>query len=326
VTGRKELRWRVYEILERPSRADRLSWGIELALIALIIANVVGVALETVPTIQARYRNAFLLFDTGSVAIFTIEYVLRIWANAEREPELPAWRARLRYARSPMALVDLAAIVPFYLALFLPVNVQSLRMLRFLRVYKLTRYSPALTVLMDVIQEEAATLLAAFSLLAILLVFAATGAYLVEHRAQPDEFGSVPAAMWWAMVTLTTVGYGDVTPVTAAGRVFGAFITVLGVGMAALPAGILASGLADHLHRRRDHLRDRFRLALEDGRIDLNEGRKIERLRRELAISRDIAHAIYDEVRLRRQRTLSCTCPKCGHEFELAAQGNGGKT
>ena len=135
--------------------------------------------------IHAEYRTQFHLFDLLSVSVFTAEYVLRLWACVEAEPDLTPLQARLRYARSPIALVDLAAVLPFYLALFMPFNIHMLRMLRLLRVYKLTRYSPALGVLMNVIREESATLLAAFSILAILLVFAATGAYLVEHKAQP---------------------------------------------------------------------------------------------------------------------------------------------
>lgn len=311
----ERLRRRVYEILEQPSRADRLSWVIEIGLIALIIANVIGVALETISELHARYRVAFAIFDAVSVAIFTVEYGLRVWASAERAHGRPAWKVRLRYLRSPMALIDLAAILPFYLAMLFPLDLQHLRILRLLRAYKLARYSPALSVLTAVIREEAATLLAAFSILAILLMFAATGAYFVERHAQPEAFGSVPAAMWWATVTLTTVGYGDVTPITPLGRVFGAFITILGVGVAALPAGILASGFADHLHRRRDHLRNEFRLALEDGRIDLTEGRAIEKLREELGLSHDIARSIYDDVRVRRRQLESITCPKCGHKI-----------
>ncbi len=313
------LRRSAYLLLEKPSRADRLSWVIEVGLIGLILANVVVIALETVPGLFDAHRSAFLLFDTVSVAIFTVEYLARLWASAEREPSLPAWRARLRYARSPMALVDLFAILPFYLSLLLPFDLRVLRILRLLRIFKLTRYSPALSVLLAVIREEAGTLAAAFSILTIILVLAATGAYYVEHHAQPEAFGSIPAAMWWAMVTLTTVGYGDITPVTPAGRLFGGLVTLLGVGMAALPAGIIASGLADHLHRRRDHLRDQFRLALEDGKIDIGEGRRIEELRRELGISRAIAHAIHDDVKQRRREQRHCTCPNCGHDFDVQA-------
>lgn len=309
-------RRRVYQLLEQPSRTDGLSRVVGIALITLILASVSAVALETVPELFARYRVEFRLFDLVVTLAFTVEYVARVWAAPEGASKETAWEARLRYLRSPMAVIDLVAILPFYLTLFIPLDFQLLRVLRLLRIYKLTRYSPALSVLMGVIREEAATLLAAFSILTILLIFAAAGAYLVEHEAQPDAFGSVPAAMWWSMVTLTTVGYGDVTPITPMGRVFGGAITILGVGMAALPAGIIASGLADHLHRRRDLLREEFRCALEDGQIDLGEGRKIEKLRRELGISREIARAIHQDVRRKQAERAQCTCPECGHEFQ----------
>lgn len=314
--GAHHLRDEVYEILERPSRAHKLSWIIEIALIVLIILNVIAVALETVQSIYEAHRHLFLAFDIFSVIVFTIEYVTRVWASPAGQPDLPSWKARLRYMRTPMAVIDLAAILPFYLSLILPIDLRVLRMLRLLRIYKLARYSPALQILVRVIREEAGALIAAFSILSMLLVLTASGAYLVEHKAQPEAFGSVPAAMWWAIVTLTTVGYGDVTPITTAGRVFGAMVTVLGVGMAALPAGIIASGLGDHLHRRRDHLRNQFRLALEDGKIDITEGRKIEELRRKLGITPEVAHAIHDEVRLRQSMRRQCTCPNCGHNFE----------
>lgn len=309
------LRRRLYELLEKPSRADRLSFALEIALITLILTSVVAVALETVPGIYAAYHREFRLFDLLVTLAFTLEYGARVWAAPEAAPGLPPWRARLRYLVSPMALVDLVAILPFYLTLVLPLDYQLLRVLRLLRIYKLMRYSPAMSVLVGVIREEAPTLLAAFSILSILLVFAAAGAHVVEHEAQPEAFGSVPAAMWWALVTLTTVGYGDVTPITPLGRVFGGAITILGVGMAALPAGIIASGLADHLHRRRDLLREEFRCALEDGRIDLGEGRQIEKLRRDLGLSREAARGIYLEVRRKRAVTARHTCPECGHEF-----------
>lgn len=310
------LRHRVYQILENPNRSDRLAMIGDLILIFLIVGSVTAVALETVPDLFAKYRTGFRSFDLIVTVIFTIEYAARLWSAPEGDPTVPAWRARLRYMVTPMAIIDLIAIVPFYLTLFMPVDFQLLRVMRLLRIYKLTRYSSALSVLTSVIREEASTLIAAFSILLILLIFAAAGAYLVEHRAQPEAFGSIPAAMWWSMVTLTTVGYGDVTPITPLGRVFGGAITILGVGMAALPAGIIASGLADHLHRRRDLLREEFRCALEDGQIDLNEGRKIAELRRQLGISREIAQSILQDVRRKRFERRQCTCPNCGYEFE----------
>lgn len=313
-----KLRHHAYLILEKPSRDHKFARILEIGLIVLIIVNVGAVALETVEPLYRKHSQLFHIFDLFTVVIFTIEYLGRAWASAERQPGQSAARARINYLISPIALVDLAAILPFYLSLFFPIHLDALRMLRLARIYKLMRYSPALSVLVAVIREEAATLMAAFSILTILLVFAATGAYYVEHVAQPENFGSIPEATWWALVTLTTVGYGDVTPITVAGRIFGGVVTVLGVGMAALPAGILASGMADHLNRRRKHLRNQFRLALEDGRIDIHEGREIERLRRELGISVEMAHAIHAEVLLKVHEHANCTCPNCGHEFDAA--------
>ena len=310
-------RHRAYMMLEHPTRSDRPSWGLELLLIMLVLVSVIAVSLETVPSLAVQYARQFQRFDLAVTLVFTLEYLARIWVAPEGAPGLSATQSRLRYLRSPMAIVDLLAILPFFLALFIPMDFQLLQVLRLLRIYKLTRYSPALSVLFAVIREESATLIAAFLILAVLLVFAASGAYLVEHKAQPEAFGSVPAAMWWSLVTLTTVGYGDVTPITPLGRIFGGAVTILGVGMAALPAGIIASGLADHLHWRRDRLREGFRRALADGKIDMSEGRQIETLRRELGISRDAAHGIFLEVRRKQIAFRHCTCPSCGHQFEL---------
>lgn len=310
------LRRKVWNLLENPSRKAPVSRLVELLLIFLIVISVIAVALETVPEIYAAHRAEFRQLDLVITTIFTAEYLARLWASAEADPDLPAARARIRYALSPMAIIDLIAILPFFLALFVPLDFQLFRILRLLRIYKLARYSPAISVLFAVIREEGSTLLAAFMILAILLVFASAGAYFVEHKAQPEAFGSVPASMWWAMVTLTTVGYGDVTPITPAGRFFGGAVTLLGVGMAALPAGIIASGMADHLHRRRDQLRAEFRAALEDGHIDMVEGRKIEQLRRDLGISQDIAHQILADLHLQQKEPPQCRCPNCGHIFD----------
>ncbi len=308
-------RHRVWQLLEYPSPADRVSWFLEVLLIGVILISVVAVALETVPSIYGAFRWELRFLDIVISAIFTVEYLVRIWASAESAPESPPWKARLRYAVTPMAIIDLVAILPLYLELFLSLDMQLLRVLRLLRIYKLTRYSPALSVLATVISKERSTLLASFMILAVLIVFASTGAYLVERDAQPEAFGSVPAAMWWAMVTLTTVGYGDVTPITPWGRLFGGGITLLGVGMAALPAGIVASGLADHLHRRRKQLEEEFRRALEDGQLDISEGRKIEYLRRRLGISREVAHSIHKDVRRSRRDLTRARCPNCGFQL-----------
>lgn len=311
-----DLRRQVAALLNPPDGIGR-GWArvVNLGLIALIILNVVAVLLESVASIHAQYRTAFNLFEAVSVIVFTVEYLLRIWIAPLAWPDLGEARARWRWIRSPMAIIDLLAILPSYLAMFVPFDLRLLRVLRVLRIFKLTRYSSAMTLLRDVFREEAGSFFAGFFILFILLILVSTGAYLVEHRAQPENFGSIPHAMWWAMVTLTTVGYGDVTPITPMGRIFGGLVTVIGVGVAALPAGILASGLNDHLHRRRDTLRSQFRRALEDGRIDPHEADAIEACRHEMGISHEIAAAIREEVLQRQRQIDQCTCPHCGRNF-----------
>ena len=134
---------------------------------------------------------------------------------------------------------------------FMSIDLRFLRVIRLLRIFKLTRYSGAMNLVLSVFKEEASAFFAAFFVLLMLLILASSGIYLLEHEVQPDNFGTIPDAMWWAMATLTTVGYGDVVPITPIGKLFGGFITIIGMGMVALPAGILASGFADQVHRRR---------------------------------------------------------------------------
>ncbi len=286
------LRARVYWWLERPDRNATGPRWLEVALVVLIFVNVGAVIVETVDAIYARWQYAFDLFERFSLCVFVIEYAARLWVA----PEDPGTRSRLNWATSPLALIDLLAILPALLYLFFPIDLRILRSFRMLRLLKLTRYSPALGMLLAVFEEEAGAFFAGFFILILMLVFAASGAWLVEHQVQPEAFGSIPAAMWWAVATLTTVGYGDVTPVTLAGKVFGAMITIVGIGMAALPAGIIASGLNDQLHRRRASLEREFRKALEDGTICDAEEAEIEILRKRLGLSQRAADQIREQV------------------------------
>lgn len=305
------LRRRAYDILERTDKTDARARAIEIGLIVLIALNIVAVTLETIAPLYQAHKAAFDAFELFSVAVFSVEYAARLWCCVE-DPRFEGRRfPRLSYAMTPMALIDLAAILPFYLAIIFQIDLRFLRVLRLLRVFKLTRYSAAMTMLLNVFREEANAFFAGFFILFVLLILTASGIYLVEHDDQPDKFGSVPAAMWWAVATLTTVGYGDVTPITAAGKLFGAAVTIIGVGMAALPAGILASGLADQLRRRRENLTSRFRVALEDGVIDAEEEDELESLRKELGLSREAAEDIREEVMMR-DRTEVRRCPNCG--------------
>lgn len=311
------LRKFVFDKFERTETADFWGKAIDLFLIALIAVNVAAVVLETVESIHARFRTEFAVIEFVSVVIFTVEYAIRLWTCVENEEFAGARSPRLKYALSPMAIIDLIAILPFYLSIFVTFDLRFLRVLRLLRVFKLTRYSNAMSMLLQVFREEASAFFAGFFILMVLLILAASGAYLVEHDTQPEKFGSIPHAMWWAMATLTTVGYGDVTPITPTGQIFGALVTVIGVGMAALPAGILASGLADQLRRRREELKDQFRSALEDGVIDEAEESELEELRKTLGLSQKVAEEVRREMHRNKAGETEIRCPSCGTTIHM---------
>ena len=307
------LRARVYWWLERPDCNAIGPKVLEIALVSLILLNVACVIVETVNPIYQRWQGAFDLFERISLSVFVLEYLARLWTA----PEDPNIRTRWQWTRGPVALIDLLAILPAFLVLVFPLDLRILRIFRLLRLLKLTRYSPALGILIAVIQEEAGAFFAGFFILMLMLVFAASGAWLVEHQAQPETFGSIPAAMWWAVATLTTVGYGDVTPITVAGQIFGGLVTMIGIGMAALPAGIIATGLNDELHRRRSELRNQFRKALEDGAIGTEDAAEIKEMRRTLGLS----HRNAEEIRQQVEATLyHGICKVCRMKMSRADQ------
>ncbi|MCH2191475.1 MAG: ion transporter [Gammaproteobacteria bacterium] len=301
-------RARAYWWLERPDRAALGPKLLEIALIALIILNVFAVVLETVESFYSNWKFYLDTIELVSLGIFAFEFSIRLWVV----PENRGYKSRLSWLRSPLAVIDLLAILPALLYLVVPVDLRILRTFRMLRILKLTRYSPALGMLLAVFEEEAGAFFAGFFILMLMLIFAACGAWLVEHQVQPEAFGSIPAAMWWSVATLTTVGYGDVTPITVAGKIFGAMITIIGIGMAALPAGIIASGLNEQIHRRRQSLEREFRKALEDGVICLGEEKDIENLRKSLGLSRSSADHIRATVENELRAKNRTHCPNCG--------------
>lgn len=311
------LRHKLYLMLERPEEDKRLGTvnGILWLLIAL---NVLAVILESEPSIGEQYEAEFFAFEIFSIACFTIEYFTRIWVSIETsEREHPLW-CRLRYMLTPMALIDLIAIIPFYLSLFFGINdLRILRSLRLLRVLKITRYSRSIELLTTVLRQEAENLLSVLSMLLVLMTLAAAGIYLVEGHAQPDTFGSIPKALWWALVTLTTVGYGDAVPITLMGRLFSAMITIIGIAVAALPAGILASGLMNELDRRRNIFRNTVLKIYEDHNINIKELDILDKKRVEIGVSRSDAKIIIEEV-IRETRLLTeHTCPYCQSTLDI---------
>ena len=320
----KQLRRMVYDVLQNDEHDTTLSRYVDYFLILLIMTNVAAVIAESVDQWYYPHQTYFTWFENFSIIVFSIEYLLRFWSVAEAKPEDTTWRQRFQWMRSPSALVDLIAIAPAFLNFFVTIDLRFLRILRLFRILKLTRYFASMRILLVVINKERGSFQAVIFILIIMIVTASSGIYLVENHAQPEVFESIPKAMWWAVVTLTTVGYGDVIPVTMAGKILGAIITILGVGLAALPAGILATGLANELNQRREELEQHFRELLIDGDFDLVQNqRMVDKIRRELGLDRaqaqDIVLQVLREQELeRREKDLSKKnfCPHCGEPLE----------
>ncbi len=220
---------------------------------ALIVLNVIAVILETEDVVYRGRETEFEVFDWISVSIFAVEYVLRVFACTVDPRYAGPIRGRLKFMLQPLSLVDLAAILPAFLPM-LPIDLRLLRLFRlarFLRVLKLGRYSESFQTLHNVLRAKRSELWVAISAALLLLLLASGLMYFCEHDVQPKVFSSIPASMWWAVVTLTTVGYGDVYPVTVAGKLIASVIALSSVGLFALPAGILASGFNDEMQRKR---------------------------------------------------------------------------
>lgn len=269
-----------YQDVQRHRKASK--W-FDIALITVIVVNIGAMMLSTVPTIDAHWHSTLTLIEFVSVMLFTLEYGLRVWSSAASpRPEvkhLSPWQRRLRYIVSPLAIIDLLAILPFYLSLFITFDLRILRIFRVFRILKLGRYSRSMQTLVSAIKNEAHSLVAAISVLLVFTVIAATCIYYIEGPAQPNVFTSIPASLWWALVTLTTVGYGDVVPITPLGKIFGGVITVMGVCFYALPAGILSSSFTAQMQLRRDRFRDSVRIMLADGKLSEQDAEHIDKIR-----------------------------------------------
>jgi voltage-gated potassium channel len=246
------LRRRLYEILEQGTIGDRTGLIVGRLIVVLIITNLVAMTLDSVPALQAQYGPLFVAIELLSLVVFTIEYGLRVWVAAEHAPNrhLSAGKARWKFVSSPLGVIDLLAVLPFWFALVVPADLRVLLVFRMVRFLKLARYSPAIRSLLDALYSERRALFGCFVILLGATLFAASVMHVVERHAQPDKFGTIPDAMWWAIVTLGTIGYGDVVPVTLLGRLVASVTIFVGLIMVALPIGIVATAFADEIHRR----------------------------------------------------------------------------
>lgn len=244
---------RVYEVLAAAAEGDGLSRAFDIFLVTLIALNIAAMIMETVEACRNLAPRFFTWFEIVSVLLFSIEYLLRVWSCTIAAPYRAPVTGRLRYMATPLAVVDLLAVLPFYLP-FVGVDLRSfrvLRLFRLIRIAKLARYSEALQLTGRVVKSRRTELVTTIFILLVLMLLASSLMYYAEHEAQPDTFSSMPAAMWWAVATLSTVGYGDVYPVTLFGKLLASAIAVLGIGMFALPTGILGAAFVEEIQRTR---------------------------------------------------------------------------
>lgn len=223
------------------SRVERV---VDRVLLTIVLLNAAVVVLDSVQLLDRQYHALFTGIELASLYFFTLEYVARVWSCVEDPRYQRPWVGRLRYMLTPLALIDLLAVLPFFVK---GLNRHVLRLMRVVRVLKVARYVKALHLIEHVVRCKRAELLAAVGVIAVMLLLVSSLMYTIESEAQPDKFGSIPATMWWGVATLTTVGYGDVYPITTTGKVLSSVIAVLGLGLFAIPTGILASGFSEHL-------------------------------------------------------------------------------
>ena len=293
------VRSRTFELLNPATFGDQTSRVWDQFFSVLILLNVVAVTLESVEALHEKYDQIFHYFELFSILIFTVEYSLRVWvAPLKYENRVAAsYSARVKYIFSLNGIIDLLSIIPFYLQFMLPgLDLRILRTLRLLRILKLSTYNSALSDLIEAIREERRSFIAAGYIFVVMFIIASSLIYFAEHQKHPTHFNSIPDSMYWALITLTTVGYGDVTPVTALGKLISVISAMGGVIVVALLTGIIASSFSLQMERRKAEFEDEIRDALKDGILDEFEVKHIENLRKHFGISKRKTESLIKEI------------------------------
>ena len=288
---------RTSQLLSKGNVADKPSQYVDMILFILIVLNIAAVCLESVRHIGNEYKVAFNAFEFFSVVIFSIEYVLRVWSAPARNDLGNSTNIikRMKYIFSFTGLIDFLAIIPSILPYFFGgLDLRWLRVLRLLRLLKISNYSSALEDFFSAIKADWRSFSAALYLMVIALFLSSALMYIAEHDSQPEKFSSIPETMWWGLITLTTVGYGDVSPVTPLGKIIGAFTAIMGVCTVALLTGIVASAFANQRAQKSAILEAEINQALSDGVISDDEAQKIEKLRKELNLSPEHSKSLVD--------------------------------
>ena len=289
---------RLMEILEQATDRDRASKICDVFITTLVLCNILAIILESVSSLQAVYGQYFDLFEFWSVMFFTLEYVLRFWATGAKYADHgQKWQGRREYMFGFYGVIDLLAILPFYLQMLFPgADMRALRILRLVRVLKLSHYNSALEDLFNAVKNEARSFIAALYLLTIAIILTSSLMYYAEGDTQPEHFSSIPASMYWAIITLTTVGFGDISPVTWIGQVLATITAFIGVCTVAMLTGIVASSFATQMARRRVVYESQLREAYKDGVLSDEEKKMLLKLRTDFNLSEEQIKSINQQV------------------------------
>jgi len=271
---KRSIKDKIYEIFSTNADADKKIKPINMIddyfISGLIIVNIIAIILESFDSLYAEYYTLFTVFDWFAAIVFTIEYTLRIWIadklyvdiykkkHGKKFEELfrnkSPWYWRRKYIFSPMGLTDFFAIAPFYLPLFVALDPHSLKivqLIRLVRLFKLAHYFSSLTMVLNVIRGKRDELLTTIFASTVMILLSASIMYHIEHDIQPDKFPNIFASFWWAVATLTTIGYGDVFPVTGMGQFLAAITALFGIGLVAIPTGIVSMGFMEEIQKKK---------------------------------------------------------------------------
>ena len=295
----RSLRAKVFAMLEPTGHSGRLHTYIDNFIVFWIALSITCVIFETVASVRALFAMEFEVIDVMAFTIFTIEYAARVYTAPENPKYKHLRMPRWAHVRTGQAIIDLLAILPFVLeSLFSQhLDLRFLRVFRLMRMLKLTRYTSAMETLFKVVMREWQVIFASVFVMMLLVVLTASLGFLFEHEAQPDKFENIPQSIYWAVVTLASVGYGDISPITPMGRALTVVLALVGIGIFAIPAGLLASAFTDQLRIDRDAFKQRLMLAFEDGMLDHAEKELIVAEAERLHLSHEEVKRLTDEAR-----------------------------
>jgi voltage-gated potassium channel len=238
----------IYNLVEKGSHGSKVNLYFDYSIVTLIMLNVMAMAIETLNNLHAATIHILRIFEIVSIIIFSLEYIARIYISDLTFPAKTKAKSILKFILSPYSLIDLLAILPFYLPFILKIDLRFLRLIRLIRffgIFKLSRYNTSLKLIKDVFKEKRGEIGMTFFIAFLLLLVSGFIMYLIENPAQPEQFPNVFASLWWAVATLTTVGYGDIAPITPLGKVVSSFVAFIGIGLIALPTGIISAGFIE---------------------------------------------------------------------------------